>query len=251
MKPTRIGSPGQPRLIGRYPAPRLHLAGATPRRIPPTRWSATVPRPSYGIDYTFTRTSGRIPVRWPGNARITVRLAAPAPKDAPAVLHEVVIELRELTGLHLDVGDPIESAAGLGVPDPGEIRVGYVPLDGPLPAGIPPTFSAHTLGLGIAIRAEGATDYCAGLALVNSRRWIGSARDGIAVLRHELGHALGLGHANRASSLMHHETGPTTWTLGDKAGLRIAGQAPGPNGAGPGPSIRLQQLHPTLEASRP
>ena len=50
------------------------------------------------------------------------------------------------------------------------------------------------------------------------------------VLRHELGHAMGLGHASQPGQVMYPSVGPgspTTYSAGDQAGLRAVGAAKG------------------------
>ena len=209
-----------PSLLGSYPR-RLHLVGASDGHdvLSPMAWTAEESF-SYGIDYTFTRTLDRQPVRWRADRPIVVRLVRGCPDDTAEVLQSVVSEVRQLTGLALVVGDLLPDAADPWSPAPGEIRVAHRRLtdrDGPGSSCRP-----DALGVGGAL---GVPQYHGGFAVIDPERSSGPAAASIGVLRHELGHALGLGHANRATCLMYTRATVTTWSAADRVALRLAGPA--------------------------
>ena len=213
-------------LLGTYPVPELHLVGApipdNPRS--PTRWQPTPPPLQYGIDYTFTHRAGREPVRWPSNAVITVRIAGGGTQDRRAALAFVVAELRTLTRLNLVTGAP--APAGLApsaVPD-GEIHVGYLTCSKVVGRAAQPGDQA---GLGGASRCAAGRCYVSGFAIINAGLAgpDATAEHALAILQHELAHALGLGHAARPSLLMHRQMAASTtrYGRGDKHGLALLG----------------------------
>lgn len=215
-----------PSLLGAYPVPELHLVGAPVPDNPrsPLQWQPTPPPLQYGIDYTFTHRTGREPVRWQHNSAITVRIAGPSGPDRSAALAIVVAELRVLTPLNLITGEPTPtSLISSAVPD-GEIHVRYLAA-GKFP-GLPGRHVGQA-GLGGAARCPAGCCYVNGFAIINADL---AGRDAttehaLAILRHELGHALGLGHAARPSLLMHPHiaAGTTHYRRGDRHGLALLG----------------------------
>lgn len=215
-----------PSLLGTYPVPELHLVGAPipGNRRSPIQWQPTPPPLQYGIDYTFMHRAGREPVRWPHSSAITVRITGPGTPDRHAALAFVVAELRTLTQLNLVTSEP--APAGLvpsAVPD-GEIHVHY--LDGSELARLP-TRHGDPAGLGGASRCTADCCYVSGFAIINADVSGPDATTGhgLAILRHELAHALGLGHATRRSLLMRHQitAGITRYGRGDQHGLALLG----------------------------
>ena len=216
-------------LLGTYPVPELHLVGAP---IPdnlrsPIRWQPTPPPLQYGIDYTFTHRAGREPVRWPHGSAITVRITRPAAPAMYAALAAVVAELRALTKLDLITGDPTPaSLVPPEIPDK-EIHVRY--LTASKLAALAGQHGTHA-GLGGTSRCPAGCCYITGFAFINADLAGPDAttEHALAILRHELAHALGLGHAARPSSLMHYQLTPgtTTYGRGDQHGLALLGPHP-------------------------
>lgn len=215
-----------PGLLGTYPAPELHLVGApipdNPRS--PIRWRPTPAPLQYGIDYTFTHRAGREPVRWHYSSAITVRIVGGSTQDRHAALAFVVAESRALTRLNLVTGEPASAGLVLSAVPDGEIHVGY--LTGSKVAGLPGQ-PGDQAGLGGASRCAAGRCYVSGFAIIN----VGLAgpdattEHALAILRHELGHALGLGHAARPSLLMHRQMAASTtqYGRGDQHGLALLG----------------------------
>jgi hypothetical protein len=216
-------------LLGTYPVSELHLVGAAIPDNPrsPIRWQPSPPPLQYGIDYVFTHRTGREPVRWPHGSAITVRITRPATPDMHAAVTAVVAELRALTKLDLITGDPTPtSLVPPEIPDK-EIHVRY--LTASKLAGLAGQHGTHA-GLGGASLCTAGCCYVTGFAFINADLAGPDATAGhaLAILRHELAHALGLGHAARPSSLMHYQLSPgtTTYGRGDQHGLALLGSRP-------------------------
>jgi hypothetical protein len=216
-------TPAPSGLLGIYPVPELHLVGAQRPYNPrsPIHWQPTPPPLQYGIDYTFMHRARREPVRWPPDSTITVKITGPGTPARHAALASVVAELRALTRLNLVTGG--RAPAGLvrsAVPD-GEIHVLYL-ADGNLPG-----WAAGQAGLGGAARCTAGCCYVSGFAIINAALTgpDATAEHALATLRHQLAHALGLGHATRRSLLMHHQiaAGTTRYGRGDQHGLALLG----------------------------
>jgi hypothetical protein len=218
-----------PSLLGNHPVPELHLVGApipdNPRS--PIQWQPTPSPLQYGIDYTFMHRAGREPVRWQDSSAITVRITGPDTPDRHAALASVLAELRALTRLDLVTGEPAQaSPVPSAIPD-GEIHVGY--LTGSNLANLAGRRDGQA-GLCGATRCAAGCCYVTGFAVINADLAGPDATTGhaLAILRHELGHALGLGHAARPSLLMHYQiTASTTrYGRGDQHGLALLGPLP-------------------------
>jgi hypothetical protein len=169
----------------------------------------------HGVDYTFARRRGLVPVRWRPESAITVRLTSeansPLVQGSADAVDTVVAELRGLTGLDLRVGRPLAPLIDIRLVPEQEVHVAYLS-------------SAHAqracclagdrIPGGGAASAQGCAWYQRGWAIVDTDLAIGTppladelstalSASGLAVLRHQLCHALGLGHAARRQVLMH------------------------------------------------
>jgi hypothetical protein len=232
------GLPARPAsLLGTYPVPELHLVGtpvpANPRS--PIQWQPTPPPLQYGIDYTFMHRAGRQPVRWPPSSAITIRIAGPVTPGRLAAFSDVVTELRILTQLNLIASEFGPSSLVPSRVPAGEIHVGY--LTSSQLASVPGRRD-NQAGLGGGSRCA-AGWYVRGFAIINADLAGPDATTelGLAILRHQLGHALGLGHAARPSQLMHHHVagGTTRYGRGDQHGLALLGpRTPARPAAAPG-----------------
>jgi hypothetical protein len=192
-------------------------------------WQPTPPPLQYGIDYTFTNHAGREPVRWPSGSLITIRLTQPSVLGAGNALAIVVGEIRALTALDLVIGHPTAKSFNPAATLKGEIHVAYLAssmIDAP-------SFQcARKAGFGGAIRGTGDHWYTRGFAAVNADLAGSDPTSSLAltILRHELAHALGLGHAARPCLVMHYQLTSSVagYGRGDQHGLRLLGQAPLP-----------------------
>jgi len=209
-------------LLGTYPVPVPHLVGAPLPPTPgyPSRWQPSLPPLQYGIDYTFLRHHGSRPLRWRPDVPITVRITGPHLPEQAAAVAAIIAELADLTGLSLSTGESCSQAPALHAVPAQEIHVGFLAT---LPAARPFRPCAGKAGLGGAVTAPGMSHYTSGLAVVavcvTSRQSPGE----VAVLRHELAHALGLGHAARPNLLMYYRISAATvdFGRGDRHGLLL------------------------------
>jgi len=225
----------QQSLLGAYPVTALHMVGTPPPPTPglPSQWQPPLPPAQYGIDYTFLGRHGGRPVLWQRDLSITIRIAGPHLGKQGQTTAAVLAELAGLTGMSLRAGDPWPQTPSLRAVPRQEIHVGFTAA---LPPATPFGPCAGQAGFGGAVAFPGSDHYVCGLAVVAT----GVARPGssreLAVLRHELAHTLGLGHAARPSLLMHYRlsAGITDYGRGDRRGLSLLRGAPPPK-AGPAP----------------
>jgi hypothetical protein len=219
------GGPGREErrsLLGTYPTPAPHLVGAplppTPGR--PSRWRPPPPPLQYGIDYTFLRHHGAGPVRWQPDQPVTVRLCGPHEPEQVTALAAVVNELAGLTGLGLAAGEPWpRHSRPQAVPEQ-EIHVDFLPALSAVPHFWP---CAGRFGLGGALTARGMSYYVSGFVILAASVIDPRSPLAVAALRHELAHALGLGHAARPDLLMYHRLSAATVNFGrgDRYGLSL------------------------------
>jgi hypothetical protein len=200
------------------PRRQLRLVGL-PRSARVIRHEPPAPL-SYGVDYSFLHLRGRAPVRWPAGRPITVRVASADPVQPDLDLDPIIRELAELTGLVLQVGEPMPGTGQLAEPAADQILVCVAPRLLPAwPDG------SEMRCVGTAIQAGEHGDYIGGLVRVGGDPDHAGRLDW--QLRHGLGHALGLGHAHRGSELMYAgDRGNPGWGPGDRAGLRLVGHRP-------------------------
>ena len=212
----------------------LHLVGADlpPDPRAPSHWHPGLPPLQHGVDYIFARWHGLVPVRWQPGTVISVRLASAADsppaargsEDAVDAVDAVVAELRELTGLELRGGPPLGQPIDLRRIPEQEIHVAYLPSAWAQRVRRPPV-----TGPPAAARCRPRTVPGTGAAGPSSTRiWRPSralSATGLAVLRHQLGHALGLGHAARRRVLMHQRipVDLDRYSRADQHGLALLG----------------------------
>ena len=175
-------------------APVLTPAPSPPPQIAP---AGTAPDGSTlveGVDYAYQKKLNGQPVRWPCTNPITISFNGPTPARAPAALGTTVTTLNQATGLPLTITN--DSDADISITytdeqingDPAIAGTAQTWLDGPT-----------IISSDITLRAD--IDPTSG--------W------GIAVLTHEISHALGLDHtAKDAPEVMAPSALPTGRPLG-------------------------------------
>jgi hypothetical protein len=206
---SSVNHPNDRSVIGRYRRPDLKLVGDQPltgaRPIDPCQ-------PVYGLDYRYIRTTGRHPVRWPVNEPVLFRLTDLGDEALTTTIHnrlaEVVDQLIALTGLDLRVAEPSGSVHSID-----DVPVGTVMLRG---------CSANPCS---SSQLDGPNCYRRGVVDLRTNE---AMRTGSLVpLKHSLGHALGLGHPLRTTSLMHASEAerPADYTAADRYALAMLGTA--------------------------
>jgi hypothetical protein len=208
-------------LLGTYPAPFSNMLATPPSAANyPTRWRPPSWSPQYGYDYRFREFRAGRPVRWQLDQPIIVRLCGPHRPEQAAAVTTVIAELAELTGLNLAVGEPWPRLVCPSAVLQHEIHVGFMADLPPVPLFRPCT---GLTGVGGAVFRRGASFYTRGVAIVALGAMRPRSREVVvAILRHQLAHALGLGHAGRRELLMGDPIplGIADFGAGDRYGLR-------------------------------
>jgi hypothetical protein len=204
--------------------------------------------PQHGIDYTVARRCGLAPVRWRPRTDIAVRLTgldsegsdvggAADATDMLEAVQTVVAELRALTGLELRAAQPLEGPIDVRRVPEYEIHVAYLSSAAARRAR---GHAGDGIASGGALPMPGSAWYERGWAIVDTELAIGSASpphapsagrrgalsaSALAVLRHQLCHALGLGHAIRRRTLMREQIPVDLdgYSRGDQYGLALLG----------------------------
>lgn len=225
---TQVQADGSITLVSRSVAWPTPDADAQTMRLLP---AVTAPAGSYSL---FT-SDGPEPAHWsPCRSIAIVANTQGAPKGFYKVLRGVVAELQSLTGLAIALeGVSAEPLHGL--------RAGFQPESygdrwAPVLVGWSdesriPDLAGDTVGLGSALAVaadDGAHFYVSGTAVLDSSLLGDFMPDGtptyVAVLRHELGHVLGLDHTADTTQLMAAELSSTSdFADGDRAGLSFLG----------------------------
>jgi hypothetical protein len=215
-----------------YPTPG-HEEAAT--RLSP---AATAPDPAatgYAFQQTQTLADGRtVPVTWsPCRPVHLVVDPAGAPGDFQAVVTAAAAEVSAVTGLVLVVdGTTTEAAAadrGAYLPVPYGDRWAPVLVRFTDEATVP-DLAGDVVGVAgvqsVQDTGTGTTSYVSGSVYLDGTLLTdpGAAAWYPAVLRHELGHLVGLDHVDDAGQLMHPTTTVTGFQAGDLAGLALLGQ---------------------------
>ncbi len=198
----------------------------TPSR-PPT---PAVTGLTQGRDFAFLDVDDHDhPYRWRCDETIQVRLAGPTPPGAGTALTDAVTKYVTVTHLPLviasDLPEPVLKQPNV---EAGEITVTYLNDDEAAQVGMSDT----TLGLGgaLTVSSAGHEELTSGWVTIKADTASTDPRtqSGQLVLLHELGHALGLGHAAQTTpNIMTPVLQPnlTGFGSGDLAGLARLGCA--------------------------
>lgn len=184
--------------------------------------------------YAFLDTHHDTPVTWSPCRPIHVVVdTAQAPDDFVDWVSHVLAEASELSGLTFVLDGPTTERVSFE-------REAYQPDRyggqwAPVIVGFAdeseiPELAGRTAGLGgaSALEVSGNVGYVTGAVAIDTTmlaypRYAGEPAY-VQVLRHEVGHLLGLDHVDDTAALMHpHDSSQTTWGPGDRAGLAVLG----------------------------
>lgn len=229
------GTPPLPALADRdYPPPGQEEA-AEPLGVPPR---VTDP----GASHAFTRRQatygGTAPVTWsPCRPIHYVVDPTGAPPDFPERVAAVIAEVGAATGLaFIDDGSTTEQVSTSRAPFQPDLygdRWAPALIRFASSAEIP-EFADRYAGLGgpsIVTSQDGVQHLVSGFAYLDLDLLVQPDQDGepayVPVLRHEIGHMLGLAHVDDPTQLMHGDANlVTTFQSGDLAGLAALGGGP-------------------------
>ena len=214
------------------------FAPASPETSAPVGTSTPAPQSDDDGWAPWDRNDDGQPVRWDPCTPIELVVA---PEGAyPGFVEDVetaLAEVRELTGLDVRVGDEVDERpdAQRSLHQPRVYGDRWAPVlvafAAPHENGLPLLDVDHGLAAPVALGPPGERVYVSGQVILNAERdelIPGHGDRGTswgAILRHELGHLLGLGHVDDPDQLMHPHPVPgvVRWGEGDRRGLAALG----------------------------
>ena len=159
----------------------------------------------HGLDYTYAHYQpGMRPVQWTSTAPITLRVVDGGAPDGKQLVRDLCQQMHDLTGLTLDPGAPLPPGVDLDQLTDQTIAVAFMTLNELA------TFS-HRHPTVLRGRSQGHCktrinrrdgSYSSAFVAVLQQPPGVSAPTALRGLRHQMGHALGLGHARSAHQLM-------------------------------------------------
>lgn len=207
---------------------------------PATRLAPEVPVTTTG-NYSFLDTAETgDPVRYDPCRPVAWVLATTGmPPGAEELVHEAFQDVQARTGLVFEYEGVTDEVASFDRPL-FQDRYGerFAPIVvGWTTAAASPELAGEVVGIGGSSSVPGAYGdqryLVSGVVLMDAEDLAPLLKSGHdrtrvrALIMHELGHVVGLGHVDDAGQLMHHDNlSLTTWGPGDLAGLAVAGAGP-------------------------